>query len=139
MISRVEERLPGGTVELAGEVVGISRYFKRRGQKRYVYRTFAGPKPYCLIEIYLSSPQDGCMQKPLPSRLRPSIPKLHIAYRVSDRGFGLIEVVVAMALIAGTYITVMEAYQRVLLRYGQIEVQRTQLNQDQDEHERGSP
>ncbi len=56
-----------------------------------------------------------------------------------DRGFGLIEVVVAMALIAGTYIAVVEAYQRVLLHYGQIEVQRTQLNRAQDEHERGSP
>jgi prepilin-type N-terminal cleavage/methylation domain-containing protein len=67
------------------------------------------------------------------------MPKLHTAYRVSDRGFGLIEVVVAMALIAGTYIGVVESYQRVLLHYGQIEAQRTQLNQAQDEHERGTP
>jgi prepilin-type N-terminal cleavage/methylation domain-containing protein len=67
------------------------------------------------------------------------MPKSHTAYLSIDRGFGLIEVVVAMALIAGTYIAVMEAYQRVLLRYGQIEVQRTQLNRAQDEHERGSP
>lgn len=55
-----------------------------------------------------------------------------------DRGFGLIEVVVAMALISGTYISVVEAYQRVLLRYGQIEVKRTELNRAQDGHERGS-
>jgi hypothetical protein len=47
-------------------------------------------------------------------------------------------VVVAMALIAGTYISVVEAYQRVLLRFGQIEVQRTELNRAQDQHERGS-
>jgi outer membrane protein TolC len=47
--------------------------------------------------------------------------------------------VVAMALIAGTYIAVVEAYQRVLLHYGQIEAQRTQLNRTQDQHERGSP
>jgi hypothetical protein len=44
-----------------------------------------------------------------------------------------------MALIAGTYIAVVEAYQRVLLRYGQIEAQRIQLNRAQDEHERDSP
>jgi prepilin-type N-terminal cleavage/methylation domain-containing protein len=67
------------------------------------------------------------------------MPKLHTAYRVSDSGFGLIEVVVAMALIAGTYISVIEAYQRVLLRYGQIEAERARLNQTQDGHERGSP
>jgi hypothetical protein len=44
-----------------------------------------------------------------------------------------------MALIAGTYIGVVEAYQRALLHYGQIEAQRIQLNRAQDEHERGSP
>ena len=79
------------------------------------------------------------MQKPHPSRLHPSIPKSHTAQLASDRGFGLIEVVVAMALIAGTYISVVEAYQRVLLRYGQIEAKRTELNRAQDQHERGSP
>ena len=67
------------------------------------------------------------------------MPKSYAAYLTGDRGFGLIEVVVAMALIAGTYIAVVEAYQRVLLHYGQIEAQRTQLNRAQDEHERGSP
>jgi hypothetical protein len=45
----------------------------------------------------------------------------------------------AMALIAGAYIGVVEAYQRMLLRYGQIEVQRTELNRTQDQHERGAP
>ena len=79
------------------------------------------------------------MQNPQPSRLRHSMRKSHITFRAGDRGFGLIEVVVAMALIAGTYIAVVEAYQRVLLHYGQIEAQRTQLNRAQDEHERGSP
>jgi prepilin-type N-terminal cleavage/methylation domain-containing protein len=79
------------------------------------------------------------MQKPPSSQLPPSMPKSHTAYLAGDRGFGLIEVVVAMVLIAGTYIAVMEAYQWVLLRYGQIEAQRTQLNRAQDEHERGSP
>ena len=49
------------------------------------------------------------------------------------------EVLVAMVLIAGTYITVVEAYQRVLLRYGQIEAQRSALTRAQDQHERGSP
>jgi hypothetical protein len=44
-----------------------------------------------------------------------------------------------MALIAGAYIGVVEAYQRTLLRYGQIEVQRTELNRTQDQHERGLP
>jgi hypothetical protein len=44
-----------------------------------------------------------------------------------------------MALIAGTYIAVVEAYQRVLMHYGQIEAQRIQLNQAQDQHERSSP
>jgi hypothetical protein len=44
-----------------------------------------------------------------------------------------------MALIAGAYIAVVEAYQRVLLHYGQIEAQRIQLNRAQDEHERGAP
>ena len=79
------------------------------------------------------------MQKPQASRLPPSIRKSPIAYLAGDRGFGLIEVVVAMALIAGTYIAVVEAYQRVLLHYGQIEAQRIQLNQAQDQHERSSP
>ena len=79
------------------------------------------------------------MQKPQASRLPPSIVKSRTAYLAGDRGFGLIEVVVAMALIAGTYIAVVEAYQRVLLRYGQIEAQRSQLNRVQDEHERGLP
>ena len=63
----------------------------------------------------------------------------HAAYLQSDRGFGLIEVVVAMALIAGAYIGVVEAYQRVLMQYRQIEVQRTELHRAQDQHERGSP
>ena len=62
-----------------------------------------------------------------------------MAYLAGDRGFGLIEVLVAMALIAGAYIGVVEAYQRALLHYGQIEAQRTQLNRVQDQHERGSP
>ena len=79
------------------------------------------------------------MQKPQASRLRPSIPRSHTARLPGDRGFGLIEVVVAMALIAGAYIGVVEAYQRTLLRYGQIEVQRTELNRTQDQHERGLP
>jgi outer membrane protein TolC len=42
-------------------------------------------------------------------------------------------------LIAGAYIAVVEAYQRVLLHYEKIEAQRTQLNRAQDEHERGAP
>ena len=67
------------------------------------------------------------------------MPKSHAAYLAGDRGFGLIEVVGAMALIAGAYIAVVEAYQRVLLHYGQIEAQRIQLNRAQDEHERGAP
>jgi prepilin-type N-terminal cleavage/methylation domain-containing protein len=79
------------------------------------------------------------MQNPQASRLRPSMRKSCSAYPAGDRGFGVIEVVVAMALIAGAYIGVVEAYQRVLLHYGQIEAQRTQLNRAQDEHERGSP
>ena len=78
------------------------------------------------------------MQKPQASRLRPSIPRSHTARLPDDRGFGLIEVVVAMALIAGAYIGVVEAYQRILLRYEQIEVQRIELNRTQDLHERGS-
>jgi prepilin-type N-terminal cleavage/methylation domain-containing protein len=79
------------------------------------------------------------MQKPQASRLHPSIPKPYAAHLAGDRGFGLIEVVVAMALIAGAYIGVAEAYQRVLLRYGQIEVKRADLNRAQDKHERGLP
>ena len=79
------------------------------------------------------------MQKSQASRLRPSIPKSHIARLPGDKGFGLIEVVMAMTLIAGAYIGVAEAYQRILLRYGQIEVQRTELNRAQDQHERGLP
>ena len=67
------------------------------------------------------------------------MPRTRKACLAGDRGFGLIEVVVAMALIAVTYIAVVEAYQRVLLHYGQIEAQRTQLNRAQDQHERGSP
>jgi len=64
--------------------------------------------------------------------------KSHAAHIASDRGFGLIEVVVAMALIAGTYISLVDAYQQVLLQYGQIELRRTELNRVQDDHERGS-
>jgi outer membrane protein TolC len=44
-----------------------------------------------------------------------------------------------MALIAGTYIGVVDAYQQVRLHYGKIEAQRAQLNQAQDQHERGTP
>ncbi len=79
------------------------------------------------------------MQKPQASRLPPSIRKSNVICLAGDRGFGLSEVVVAMALIAGAYIAVVEAYQRVLLHYGQIEAQRTQLYRAQDEHERGAP
>jgi hypothetical protein len=43
-----------------------------------------------------------------------------------------------MALIAGTYISLVDTYQWVLLHYGQIELWRTELNQAQDQHERGS-
>ena len=67
------------------------------------------------------------------------MPKSHSAYLSGDRGFGLIEVMVAIALIAGAYIAVVEAYQRVLLNYGKIEAQRILLNRAQDEHERGAP
>jgi prepilin-type N-terminal cleavage/methylation domain-containing protein len=66
------------------------------------------------------------------------MPKPRSTYLAGDRGFGLIEVVVAMALIAGAYIGMVEAYQRVRLHYGQIEAQRTELNRAQDEHERGA-
>ena len=79
------------------------------------------------------------MQNPLTSRLHPSIQKSRVACLAGDRGFGLIEVVVAMALIAGAYIGVVEAYQRVLLQYRQIEAQRTELHRAQERHERGSP
>jgi prepilin-type N-terminal cleavage/methylation domain-containing protein len=79
------------------------------------------------------------MQKPQKSRLQPSIVKFHTAHLSGERGFGLIEVVVAMALIAGAYIGVVEVYQRVLMQYGQIEAQRTELNRAQDQHERDSP
>jgi prepilin-type N-terminal cleavage/methylation domain-containing protein len=65
--------------------------------------------------------------------------KSRAAYLPSDRGFGLIEVVVAMALIAGAYIGVVEAYQRVLMQYRQIEAQRAQLHRAQDQHEQGLP
>ena len=78
------------------------------------------------------------MHNPQPTRLDPSIRKSHKTPIASDRGFGLIEVVVAMALIAGTYISLVDAYQRVLLHYGQIELRRTELNQAQDQHERRS-
>jgi prepilin-type N-terminal cleavage/methylation domain-containing protein len=78
------------------------------------------------------------MHKPQPTRLHLSIRKSHKTQIASDSGFGLIEVVVAMALIAGTYISLVDAYQQVLLRYGQIEAQRTELNRAQDAHERRS-
>jgi prepilin-type N-terminal cleavage/methylation domain-containing protein len=71
--------------------------------------------------------------------MHPSMRKSRAAYFAGDRGFGLIEVVVAMALIAGAYIGVVEAYQRVLMQYRQVEAQRTQLHRAQDQHERGSP
>jgi prepilin-type N-terminal cleavage/methylation domain-containing protein len=69
----------------------------------------------------------------------PSMQKSRAAYLAGDRGFGLIEVVVAMALIAGAYIGVAEAYQRVLMQYRQVEAQRTELHRVQDQHERGLP
>ena len=78
------------------------------------------------------------MHKPQPTRLHLSIRKSHKTQIDSDRGFGLIEVVVAMALIAGTYISLVDTYQWVLLHYGQIELRRTELNQAQDQHERRS-
>jgi prepilin-type N-terminal cleavage/methylation domain-containing protein len=71
--------------------------------------------------------------------MHPSMQKSRAAYLAGDRGFGLIEVVVAMALIAGAYIGVVEAYQRVLIQYRQVEAQRTELHRVQDQHERGSP
>jgi prepilin-type N-terminal cleavage/methylation domain-containing protein len=71
--------------------------------------------------------------------MHPSMRKSRVTCLAGDRGFGLIEVVVAMALIAGAYIGVVEAYQRVLMQYRQVEAQRTQLHRAQDQHERGSP
>jgi prepilin-type N-terminal cleavage/methylation domain-containing protein len=79
------------------------------------------------------------MQKPQLSRLSPLKPKSCSERLIGDSGFGLIEVVVAMALIAGAYIGVVDTYQRVRLHYGQIEAQRAQINQAQDQHERGLP
>ena len=79
------------------------------------------------------------MQNPPVSQIHLSVRKPHVAYLAGDGGFGLIEIVVAMALIAGAYIGVVEAYQRVLMQYRQIEVQRTELHRAQDQHERGSP
>ena len=76
------------------------------------------------------------MQKTQPSSSSLRVWKSCSTALASDRGFGLIEVVVAMALIAGAYIGVVEAYQRVRLHYGQIEAQRTELNRAQDQHER---
>ncbi|MDP3622183.1 MAG: hypothetical protein Q8R65_09735 [Polynucleobacter sp.] len=60
----------------------------------------------------------------------------------NDHGFGLIEVVLAMSLIAGAYLGVLECYQRLFLRYGQLQAQMTQLHQQQNQHEmksRSSP
>lgn len=79
------------------------------------------------------------MQNPPASQIHLSVQKPHAAYPAGDGGFGLIEIVVAMALIAGAYIGVVEAYQRVLMQYRQIEVQRAELHRAQDQHERGSP
>jgi prepilin-type N-terminal cleavage/methylation domain-containing protein len=60
------------------------------------------------------------MQKPPVSQVQPSIVGSSVRPILAcDRGFGLIEVVVAMALIAGAYISVVEAYQRVLMQYRQ--------------------
>jgi prepilin-type N-terminal cleavage/methylation domain-containing protein len=67
------------------------------------------------------------------------MPKPPAAHWAGDQGFGMMEVVIAMALIAGAYMGVVECYQRVRLQYGQIEAQRIQLNQAQDQHERGLP
>lgn len=79
------------------------------------------------------------MQKPPHTRfpLRKQKPRSSQLRR--DRGFGLIEVVVAMALIAGAYIGVVEAYQRLRLQSGQVEAQRIELSKAQDQHERGTP
>ena len=76
------------------------------------------------------------MQKTQPSSSPLRAWKLRSTPLSNDGGFGLIEVVVAMALIAGAYIGMVEAYQRVRLHYGQIEAQRTELNRAQDQHER---
>jgi prepilin-type N-terminal cleavage/methylation domain-containing protein len=76
------------------------------------------------------------MQKTQPNSSPSRAWKLCSTPLSNDGGFGLIEVVVAMALIAGAYIGMVEAYQRMRLHYGQIEAQRTELNRAQDQHER---
>lgn len=53
----------------------------------------------------------------------------------SDYGFSLIEVVLAMSLIAGPYLGVLESYQRLFMRYGQLQAQTTQLHQQQNQYE----
>ena len=53
----------------------------------------------------------------------------------NHHGFGLIEVVVAMSLIAGAYLGVLECYERLFLRYGQLQVQAAELQQQQNQSE----
>lgn len=76
---------------------------------------------------------------PTPTQTTPAVASTAPRCRVNDRGFGLIEALVAMSLIAGAYIGVLECYHRLYLKYGQLQTQTILLHQEKSRYEGGAP
>lgn len=53
----------------------------------------------------------------------------------SSDGFILLEVLVAMGLVASSWMTLGNSYHHLILRLGQIQEQRAQIKQEVDQHE----
>lgn len=83
------------------------------------------------------------MQTPTPAPVPIHIPSSSVnsipRCGSNDRGFGLIEAMVAMTLIAGAYIGVLECHHRLYLKYGQLQTQTILLHQEKSRYEGRAP
>lgn len=69
----------------------------------------------------------------MPSFFRK--PKLFSLFRRQADGFILIEVLVAMSLVTSAWVALEGSYYRLVLRMGQIQNKKTEVNKELDQHE----
>jgi len=69
----------------------------------------------------------------VPSRIQKSQSPLDL--NRSTNGFILLEVLVAMSLVASSWVGLSNTYQGMILRLGQIQEKRTELRKEMDRHE----
>ena len=82
-------------------------------------------------------PENTCMRQPYQVSLRDPLKAQIGLARDLAKGFVLLEVLVAMSLILGSWMALVGTYQNLVLRATQMEVKRAQLRREFDAFEVG--